>query len=140
MFTLGEWAASLRRSAAICRPTLHATLDLEMQHLAAEAAEYPGKYGGWPSLSPYTIATKVAGGYPTPSPLLREGILQQSIHGLAIDMYGVVGSTDPVNVFHEVGTAKMPPRPIFSFVMQRNLPHLHEVFGEVAVRLLMPGR
>lgn len=123
-----------------CRPALEATLAAEMEHLAAEAAEYPGHGTGmWRALAASTLADKIKRGFPVPSPLLRTGELQGSIRGEADGLIGVVGSTDPVAVYHEFGTKNMPPRPIYKYVMYHNMPHLEEVFGALAVRLLTPG-
>lgn len=64
----------------------------------------------WPDLAPSTISEKQAHGYKTPTPLLRSGGLRDSIEYTTSGLEGAVGSNDPVAIFHELGTSRMPQR------------------------------
>lgn len=137
MISLGEWAAQLKAAAAACRPELEATLLVEMVRMGQEAAEMPGKeQGHWPPLAAATLYEKARLGYEIPAPLLRTGVLKGSIRGEVSGLEGAIGSTDVKAVYHEFGTSRMPPRPIYSYTMQKNLPQLETAFGLLAMRLL----
>jgi len=139
MITLGEWAADLRYAAGSCRVMIEITLKAEMHRLGEIAAGYPGhERAEWPPLAQSTIDDKISGGYPVPSPLLRTGAMQSTIRGEADGFVGIVGSTDPKAVYHEFGTSKMPPRPIYAHVMMTHLPELEAAFSGLAARLLTP--
>jgi hypothetical protein len=66
----------------------------------------------WAALAPSTIADKVRQGYAAPAPLLRTGQLRNSIEWTvdAAKLEGCVGSDDPVAVYQELGTSRIPPR------------------------------
>jgi phage gpG-like protein len=64
----------------------------------------------WVPLAPSTIADKQKHGYAVPKPLLRDGTLRDSINYTVNDNEGCVGSDDPVAVFQELGTSRIPPR------------------------------
>jgi hypothetical protein len=48
----------------------------------------------------------------------------------------VVGSPEKKALWQEMGTSRIPPRPVVALAMASALPHAHEVFGEIAVSLL----
>jgi phage gpG-like protein len=64
----------------------------------------------WVQLAAGTIADKQRQGFPTPKPLLRTGKMRDSIEYVVHGNEGAVGSNDPVAVFQELGTSRMPPR------------------------------
>lgn len=64
----------------------------------------------WAPLADATIADKKSQGYPTPKPLLRTGELRDSIEYTVAGLEGAVGSDDPIAIFHELGTSRMPQR------------------------------
>ena len=64
----------------------------------------------WPDLAASTIADKARQGYLTPKPLLRSGEMRDSIEYTVHGMEGSVGSNDPVAVFQELGTSRIPAR------------------------------
>lgn len=89
----------------------------------------------WPALSPVTIEDKMRRGYPVPSPLLREGDLRDSymfeVEEEVLDTRLTIGSTDRVGLYHELGTSKMPPRPVLGPTVQAFAP---QIAGELGVR------
>lgn len=137
MISLSEWAADLRDAAARCKPEIEVTLAAEMKRLGEIAAEMPGRpHAHWPPLADRTIEDKGSAA----EPLLREGDLKASISGEADGFVGVIGSTDLKAKYHEFGTAKMPPRTIYAYVMTEHLDELKATFDALAVRLLTPLR
>lgn len=139
MISLGEWAAQLRRASVTCKPRLEAVLVYQMDRTAEEARGYPGTYHGyWPPLAESTLAEKGRLGYSPPdNPLLRTGELKDSITFGSAGLVGYVGSSDPKAAFHEMGTARMPPRPIYALAMERRLPDIIEAFNLLAAELLI---
>lgn len=79
-----------------------------------------GTYTGnpsWPQLAPFTQADREAQGFTPNDPLLRTGDLRESVmrrHGIR---WAEVGTDDPVMIYHELGTWRMPPRPVFGPVV-----------------------
>jgi hypothetical protein len=70
--------------------------------------------GAWPDLAESTVVEKARLGYvdqvsPT-DPLLRTGELRASIQMQAEGNEAAVGSDDPVAVYQELGTSKIPAR------------------------------
>jgi hypothetical protein len=64
----------------------------------------------WPPLAPSTLADKEKHSFPIPKPLLRTGELRDSIEYTVHGNEGAVGSNDPVVVYQELGTSRIPPR------------------------------
>ena len=93
-------------------------------HAKAKLGTYQGEAGifpAWAPLAASTIEEKIKSGYPTPSPLLREGDLRDSISydveasGLTITV--TLGSDSEVAVYQELGTIDIPPRPFLGPTM-----------------------
>jgi hypothetical protein len=68
----------------------------------------------WPELSPEYEAAKVRAGFEPDAPLLRTGEMRDSInHIISTDgNSATIGSDDQKLVWHELGTDRMPPRPV----------------------------
>lgn len=104
-------------------PSLVANLHTGMDNLGgalvrrmeAKIGKYQGASGGFPAWAPLAQSTedrKQAAGYRLDAPLLATGEMGESFkHTVGVNDL-VAGSTDPKMVFHEFGTAKMPPRPV----------------------------
>ena len=65
---------------------------------------------------------------------MRDSITHE-VHGLE----AVIGSTDPKMVYHEFGTAKMPPRPVMGPAAFRNKDFILKVIGKAAMSGLVGG-
>lgn len=65
----------------------------------------------WAPLAASTITDKARHGFKTPAPLLRTGEMRDSIEYMVHGNEGCVGSNNPEAKWHELGTARMPPRP-----------------------------
>jgi phage gpG-like protein len=92
--------------------------------LQDEAVRVLGTYDyGWPLLKPETIARKATGD----SPLLETGELRDSIERDVQHDVAYVGSNNNKALFHEFGTSRIPPRPVFAGAAKAK----HEEIGEM---------
>ena len=161
MMGFGEYAAFLTRQAAACHTLLHAGLQ-EVGRLAQTmAVEYIGReMPEWAPLSDATlygfrhplgfwIPGKVSLGYTGQvsgtDPLLRTGKMRDSIEVDVTDLKLVLGSPYKVVLFQEMGThnpltGDIPPRPVLALAMKNSLEHAREVFGGIALAILVPTR
>ena len=99
-----------------------------------------GAFPAWADLAPSTEAEKARMGAPADAPLLRTGGLYASFgHDVVSPSEGVVGSTDPTMVFHEFGTARMPPRPVLGPAMLRSMPKVQKILGVALVEGIIGG-
>ena len=139
MMDFKEFEAMLAASLRSAVPRIEIGLDKVGELAETLAAHYPGEYQpGWAPLAASTIADKVAKGFPVPSPLKRTGDMAAS-YKKEIDFAAlavIVGSEEKVALYQEMGTSRMPPRPVLSLAMKNALPHAAEVFGNIAVSLL----
>ncbi len=99
-----------------------------------------GPFEAWQPLADSTEAQKAQKGYPADAPLLATGDLQKSIGHQVDGNTAIIGSTDPVMVFHEFGTEKMPPRPVLGPALFRNKEAIVELIGEGVVEGIVAGR
>jgi phage gpG-like protein len=129
--------ARLIDSAALRVKTEMAIPTLEVVEVAAEFAKSAiGGYSlGWPPLQPDTIARKSTGD----SPLLESGELRDSITAEAeltpFGAEGAVGSNDPIAVFHEAGTSRVPPRPLYGASLLATAPEAEAIFTRFAAKV-----
>jgi hypothetical protein len=139
MMTLTELEAVLSRSLREVVPRLEIGLDKVGTLAQTLAAHYPGEYQpGWAPLAESTLRDKEAQGFPVPSPLRRTGEMAESYAKelVASELAVVVGSPEKKALYQEMGTSRMPPRPVVTKAMQNALPYAADVFGHVAVALL----
>lgn len=78
----------------------------------------------WAPLAPSTIEDKARKGFKTPAPLLRTGAMRDSIEYTVRGNEGAVGSNDPVAVYQELGTSRIPPR---SFLVSSAIASEHRI-------------
>lgn len=139
MISLNEFEAQLARAITGVVPAIEIGLDKVGTLAVTLAHEYPGHYQpGWAPLAESTLKDKADKGFPVPSPLLRTGAMAESYKKeleLA-DLEVVVGSESKVALWQEMGTSRIPPRPVLSLAMANALPYAGDVFGEIAVGLL----
>jgi hypothetical protein len=143
MISLDQLASLFDAAAVRCHEELEIDLAKIGELTSTMAAEYIGNnMAGWPPLAASTVAEKAAKGYPVPAPLLRTGAMRDSIKA-EVDPFAlelVVGSTDKVAVYQEMGTSRgIPPRPFLGLAMSNSLEHAQEALGETAVKLITPG-
>jgi hypothetical protein len=139
MISLKQFEAQLAASLSRVVPAIEIGLD-KVGTLALTLAEhYPGTYQpGWAPLADSTLKDKADKGFPVPSPLKRTGEMAESykkeleLAELAV----VVGSPEKKALWQEMGTSRIPPRPVVATAMSNSLPYAADVFGEIAVGLL----
>lgn len=160
MMSFGQFAAHLERALVELPVAVQGGLANVGEHAKTVAVEYIGReMPDWQPLSEATmqgfrhplgfwVKGKVELGYTgqvsATDPLLRTGKLEHSISLSVEPMQVVVGSTDKVALWQELGThnsmvGNIPPRPFLAPAMMGAGPFAGEVFGEIAVKLLTPG-
>ena len=101
-----------------------------------------------PALAPSTVAQKQALGFTgrisATDPLYRTGTMRDSIEGVAEGFTAVVGSSDKVALWQEMGTLRttgnIPPRPFLGLAMSRVYPVADRIFGLIGVNLTNPQK
>lgn len=99
-----------------------------------------GPFPAWAPLAESTEARKAAMGYPADAPLLASGKMRDNIGHEIAGNTAVIGSPDEEAVYHEFGTTKMPPRPMFGPAVYKNLEKLHFLIGTEVVAGIMDGK
>jgi phage gpG-like protein len=105
--------------------------------VAAEAKRVIGEgYEDWPPLQPETLAKKMMN-----SPLLETGELRASIEWStsANGLEGWVGSNNDKALWHELGTAKIPPRSFLMGAAVHSEEAIHKMAAK-AVHAVMLGK
>lgn len=87
-----------------------------------------GPFPKWQQLAAETQAERARLGYAPNDPLLRDGILARSIQITIKGDTGYVGSDDPVAVYQELGTARIPARPFLGPALFVNEYRIHKLF------------
>lgn len=147
---LGPLAAHFERiaaQAAAGAAEAHNGLEKAASLLADKAKETIGEYHdavgpipAWEPLADATKADRVAKGYPEDDPLLRSGELRDSIGHEVSGNIAWVGSTSDLAPFHEFGTSRMPPRPIFGTALYGNIDEVVDAVGQAAVGQISGAR
>jgi phage gpG-like protein len=99
-----------------------------------------GPFPAWAPLKPATEERKARMGYPLNAPLLATGEMRDSITHEVHEAEAVIGSTDPKMVYHELGTSKIPPRPVMGPAVYRNRERIKAVIGAAFVSGLLRGK
>ena len=128
--SLSTFARYVNAAADGFRAAERKALDDAGKRIVALAKAYLGHYqtgrvgpfGPWAPLAQATLDDKLRQGYPTPSPLLREGDLRDSIEHEVDRRRLTVGSAEPVAAYQEFGTDTIPPRPFIGRSMAQAGP------------------
>lgn len=139
MKSLAEFEAELEAAITAVVPAIEVGLDKVGMLAETLAHHYPGHYQpGWAPLAESTLEDKASKGFPVPSPLLRTGEMAESYKRELepTELAVVVGSEEQNALWQEMGTSRIPPRPVLAPAMASSLPYAHDVFGEIAVALL----
>ena len=118
---------------------------VEMLDKAAKAEfgiyqEASGPFAAWAELADSTKEDRLAKGFSENDPLLRSGELRDSIHHEAEDWEGIVGSTSEIMLYQELGTSRIPPRPVLGIALYDNLDRIREMIGHAAVSGFVGGQ
>lgn len=91
-----------------------------------------GPFPEWAELAESTQEERARLGYEPNDPLLRTGELRDSVSHDVHELVATIGSTSEIAEFHEFGTDKIPPRPVFGPALVRNHDRiLNELGGAV---------
>ncbi len=113
--TLSEAVAFFAAKAAEVRPAMELAAEKCGRLVEEKAKSYPGVGApGWAALAESTIDDKARKGLASPSPLLRNGTLKNSIQHKVEGLSVHIGSDLQIAAWQENGTSKMPPRPFLS--------------------------
>lgn len=95
-----------------------------------------GPYPKWEDLADSTEEEKARLGYPLEAPLLRTGGMQKSIGATTEGTEAAVGTNDPIMVYHEFGTEKMPPRPVLGPAAMHSKERVTKFIGKTTIAWL----
>lgn len=98
-----------------------------------------GPYDKWEELADTTKADRVAHGYSENDPLLRSGDLRDSISHEVNGASAVIGSTDDVMVYQELGTETIPPRPVLGPALLRKEKQVLNLIGAHTAHGMLQG-
>jgi hypothetical protein len=138
--TLPGFIGHLAGAAAALHHHEHRAMERACKMVQREAKREIGKYQGaigpfmaWQPLAESTLEEKFKLGYTgqksADDPLLRTGIMRDSI-GIAVgEREGVVGSNDDIAEYQELGTARIPPRSFLGGAAARKGPQLARILG-----------
>lgn len=133
LFSLAGAANHFARIAARFDIGMHGGLKRAAVLVETEAKGAMGTYKyGWPALDPATVARKRSGD----TPLVETGEMRDSITHEVNFLNARVYSDDPKMGYHELGTTKMPPRPVLATAAQRKEREVAEILGRQAVSLI----
>jgi phage gpG-like protein len=128
-------------AAGVGHDTISHALEKIGKHLEKKANEKIGRQQvGWEKLADSTEEEKVRKGYPANAPLLATGKLRKSIGHTVEGRTVTIGSTDEVMVFHEYGTHKLPPRPVFESLAAENAEFIHRTAQKALAEAMSKGK
>lgn len=134
----GAFAVHLARLAAIGHEVAHHATEKAAEEIEVTAKAEIGKYqeamGPFPAWAPLAESTereKRRLGYPPDSPLLRTGEMRDSIQHQTSGLEAAIGSTDKKMVYHELGTSKMPPRPVLGLAAYESKKRVQVLMSEI---------
>src|SRR5258708_3550610 len=100
--------------------------------VCAEAKRVIGEgYDYWPALQPATLARKMLN-----TPLLETGELRGSIEWQSKGLEGAVGSNNDKAVWHELGTARIPPRSFLAGAAMAMEDKIHKMAARAVMAAL----
>lgn len=108
----------------------------------SEFGEYQpavGGFGAWSPLAEATKADRVRKGYTPDDPLLRSGKLRGSVSHEVSWLEAVIGSDSDVMVYQELGTSKIPPRPVLGPAAERNKDTIERILGGMVAKGIQYG-
>lgn len=98
-----------------------------------------GPFNKWEELADSTKEDRVSQGYSENDPLLRSGKLRETISHDVNHLTAVVGSTSDVMVYQELGTDKIPPRPVLGPSLARVEHKVVRILGAHTVGAMLQG-
>lgn len=121
------------RLALDSREALTDAAKLVEEQAKAEIGTYQpavGPFAAWPELADSTKEDRASKGYPENEPLLRTGDLRDSISHEVHGLEAIIGSTEDVALYHELGTQHIPPRPFLGTAALFKEKEIVKLIGE----------
>lgn len=125
--------AALQKGLTQVAKAIAKTARAEIGHYQPEVGMFPA----WKELADSTKEDRVHLGFSENEPLLRTGALRNSISYTVGRLEAVIGSTSDTMIVHELGTAKVPPRPVLGSAAFRNKRKIEQLIGFAAVSGLL---
>jgi HK97 gp10 family phage protein len=126
------------------RRALNAAAKIIKTDARAQIGEYQeavGNYPAWEQLADSTEDEKARLGAPADAPLERFGDLKKSFRSTLVSSEEVIiGSTDPVMTYHELGTSKMPPRPVLGPALLKHIEEIRKLVGYSTLEAFVVGQ
>lgn len=145
-YSLAEFAVKLVELQASEVLALHHGLKkvakLVEQTAKAEIGQYQDAIGPFPAWAPLTDSTeaqKERMGYPADSPLLATGEMRDSIEHEVHGLEAEIGSNNDKMVWQELGTDRIPARPVLGPAAYRQRHKIERIIGHAAVTGLLEG-
>ena len=136
--SFSAFAAYLESLARTAPQAEHKAMDEASQDVLTAAKAMPGRYQtGWPQLAAATKADRVRRGFSPNDPLLRTGELRDSYQrNVADHRHAEIGSNDKRAAWFEMGTSRMPPRPVLLTAGTEREKPVHDIIGRRIYRHL----
>lgn len=113
-----------------------------LAHARSKFGKYQPAVGEWPAwmfLTDYTMTERLHLGFKPDEPLKRTSSLKNSVL-LSIDHDRIViGSNDPRMIWHEMGTATIPPRPVLGPALYEKRHEVAKIIGHSIAKHVMYG-
>lgn len=140
LFSLLQTSVALAAASGAFEKHLQGGLERVLVHIEENARNQVGHYQAavgpfpaWAPLAASTEASKAAMGFPSDAPLLAAGAMLASFGHEVSGMEGVAGAKDPKAVFHETGTSRMPPRPVWGPAAFNTRGDIEKILGHAAM-------
>ncbi len=127
--------AALQRGLQECAEAVEKTAKAEFDGSQSAAGPFPV----WPALAPATLTKHQANDEADDSPLSGSGVLRDSISHQVHGLTASVGSNSAVMAYQELGTDKIPPRPVLGPSLVRNRKLIERTLGRAAAQGLLHG-
>jgi len=141
MAHIGDMAAEMLVIDAAIVLACHHGLEEIAQKIEETAKAEIGTYVGnkWPELSELTQYARSKAGFPPNDPLLMTGELRDSISHVVGAMEAEIGSTSKIMVWQEMGTDRIPPRPVLLPAAEKNMPNMARILASLIAKGLIGG-
>lgn len=125
---------ALRAGLRKCAEAIESTAKSEIGHYQPEVAYFPA----WEQLAPQTLKFHESMGVGD-SPLMVTGELYASIDHTVSGFEAAIGSTSDIMVYQELGTDRIPPRPVLGPAAIRNHAKIAGILGAAAAEGILYG-
>ena len=89
-----------------------------------------GGFNKWEQLAKVTQEDRAERGFAANEPLLVTGALRDSLHYRVQNLTARIGSTSDIMVYQELGTNKIPPRPVLGPALLENKEVIQKAVGK----------